>query len=217
MELTCLAPILPQMTDKNHIEVLENTAKKEGYAQKTIEQTRFSLIGEGVGFCVSMGAVYLAEFCCPNETRALTGSLAKQLGAWRGTSAVKEQELAKKIMDVTLMNIGGIANMGAQFGLHRYQTEQQELLPFGAELGRVLVGRVGGTATALGALAIAENCLPNLTNWGSRHPSAFAHPSYARFTDLALNNLVQSAGALVGNIPAQLLYDKVVTAYQKAR
>jgi hypothetical protein len=84
--------------------------------------------------------------------------------------------------------------------------------PLAYELGRLITGRVVGTVTAIGALAFARIHAPKAMAGGEhRISNIFGNNATSlRFSELLLSNIVQSAGALAGNVPAQLLYDKVV-------
>lgn len=175
-------------------------------------QTRRSLAGEITGYVCSIGAVYIAERACPAKTQALIASIAKHIGHGRGSSAAAEMALAKRIVDVGIMNIGGSANMLTQFAMRRHGQPKEDREALGYELGRVVTGRVGGTVTAVTALAMAETFAPRLMDFGERQGARLLRdrPWSARFSELALSNAVQSVGALAGNIPAQLLYDRLM-------
>jgi hypothetical protein len=69
-----------------------------------------------------------------------------------------------------------------------------------------------GTATAVGTLAFARTYTPKAMAGGEHHLSKLLgnNAKSLRFSELLLSNLVQSSGALAGNVPTQLLYDKVV-------
>ena len=110
------------------------------------------------------------------------------------------------------MNIAGLSNMGMQFALHRTSMNPEDKPPLAHELGRLVAGRVVGTATAVSTLALAHTYTPkamaSTQHFGSKLLGNTAKTD--RFSELLLSNIIQSAGALVGNVPAQLLYDKVV-------
>ncbi len=171
-------------------------------------QTRISALGEVSGYAVGLGAVYLADYLLPKQKRGAIDWLARQLGRWHGTGGEAQQVLAGKIADVTVMNLGGLVNMGTQFTLHRHAQPSDERTPLGEELGRVLTGRVAGTATAVGALTLASTLLPGpLASVEAAAGKLLGNRP--RLGALAVSNLVQSLGALMGNVPAQLLYDRL--------
>ena len=184
---------------------------------KAAKQLRASVLGEVTGFACAIGAVYIAERMTPHQTNQIIESIARRLGKWRGTNAEIEKKLAHKVVDVGLMNVGGVVNMATQFTLHRQQVPESEREPLSYDLGRVITGRIGGTATAIGTLALAETFAPKLMNHGTTGAGKLLGNSTKsiRFAELALSNLVQSIGALAGNVPAQLLYDKVLGRDQK--
>lgn len=175
-------------------------------------QVRTSFVGEISGFACSIGAVYVAERVCPQQTTRFIGRLAEQLGRWRGTSAAVEKALAHKVADVTLMHTGGLANMATQFIWRRRQQRPEERQPLAYDVGRVVTGRAGGTVTAISALALAETFAPKLMDQGEHGAGRLLgnRPGSLRFAELALSSLVQSIGAMAGNVPAQLLYDKLL-------
>lgn len=172
-------------------------------------QAKLSFLGELSGFAVGIGAVYVAERACPQQTRALIEKLASKLGSWRRTSAAQERQLAHDIVDVAYMNVGGLVNMGTQFALRRHGQKPEAREPLAYDLGRVLSGRAGGTATALGTWALAKTLQPQLMQ---RSESGLGRlmGDRQRLAGLAISNGIQSVGALAGNIPAQLLYDKLI-------
>lgn len=172
-------------------------------------QLSISTLGEVTGYAIGIGAVYIAESLCPKQTRACIDGLAVKLGKSRGTSAVAQHDLAHKIVDVTVMNIGGFVNMATQFTLHRRAQNPEDRAPLAQDFGRVLTGRVAGTATAVGTLALAETFQP-LRMKQSANALSRLMGNRPRLAELAVSNLVQSAGALVGNVPAQILYDDLV-------
>ena len=179
---------------------------------ETTKQVRASVVGEVTGFGCAIGAIYIAERVSPRQTAQLIESIARRLSKWRGTSVETEKQLAHKVVDVGLMNVGGMVNMGTQFAVHRAQLPQEERQPLSYDLGRVVTGRVGGTVTAISTLALAETLAPQLMSRGKMSGGKLLGNSSQniRFAELALSNLVQSIGALAGNVPAQLLYDKVL-------
>ena len=172
-------------------------------------QMGISALGELSGYAVGIGAVYAAESLCPRQTRACIEGLARKLGQSRGTSAAAQHDLAHKIVDVAVMNIGGCVNMATQFAMHRHAQPPEDRAPLLQDVGRIVSGRIAGTATAVGALALAETFQPVRMQRSTQTLSRLLgnHP---RLAELALSNLVQSAGALVGNVPAQMLYDQLV-------
>ena len=105
-------------------------------SKKLTTQLLHSSLGEAAGFSVSIGAVYLAHYLMPSQTRAVTETLAERIAKWRGTHAGEERDLAKKVVDVTLMNVGGLSNMAMQFSLHRASMEPEDKPPLAHELGR---------------------------------------------------------------------------------
>lgn len=170
-------------------------------------QTRTSVIGESIGFACSIGAVYLTERAFPTLTHEITDKLAGKLGKWRHTSAAAQQTMAEDVVDFAIMNVAGLVNMATQFSIRRYSEKPEERAPLGYELGRIATGRLAGTATAAGALAFMKTNAPRLMNENTLLGKGRGR---VRFTELALSNLVMSIGALGGNVPAQLLYDKLV-------
>jgi len=180
--------------------------------KKFSTQFAHSALGEVVGLTVSLGAVYFAHHLLPNQTRAVTHKIAEKLGHWRSTHAHEQALCARKIMDVTLMNIGGLSNMGVQFCLHRTSMKPEDRPPLALELGRLLGGRVAGTVTAIGTLALAQAHAPSTIMKSERQLSKLLGntATTARFSELFISDITQSVGALVGNVPAQILYDKLV-------
>lgn len=191
---------------------------EDATASSAKQQTRQSILGEVTGYACGIGAVYVAEAMCPNQTRALIARLAESLGRWRGTSATVEAELARKVTDLAIMNVGGFVNMGTQFFWRRHQQSREERQPLPYELGRVMTGRIGGTITAFGTWALAETFAPRLMQAGQQRASKLMgdHACSGQLAERAMGNLVQSVGALAGNIPAQLLYDRLL-GHDKAR
>jgi hypothetical protein len=170
-------------------------------------QTRTSFIGESIGFACSLGAVYLTERACPELTRQANEKLAERLGTWRHTNAAKQKAMAEDVVDFAIMNVAGLVNMASQFAIRRHSQKPDERPPLGYELGRLATGRFAGTVTAAGALAFMKTNAPRLMNENTLLGKG---PKNVRFAELALSNLVMSLGALGGNVPAQLLYDRLV-------
>ncbi len=170
-------------------------------------------LGELVGIVVSLGAVYFANHLLPNQTRAATQMVARTLGKWRGTHAHEQEICARKIMDVTLMNIGGLSNMSAQFALHRTSIAPDDRPPLAHELGRLFTGRVVGTVTAIGTLALTQKNAPSAMKKTEQHLSKCFGSTTAsnRFSELLVSDIIQSVGAVAGNAPAQILFDKLVS------
>ena len=166
-------------------------------------QARISVAGEMVGLAVSIGAVYAAERLAPRQLNAFTERLARALGEHRGTGSEQQLATARKIADFSIMNIGGLMNVGTQFALHRHAQPRDERAPLASDFGRVLTGRAVGTGTAGLALLMAEKYLPG---------RMLGHQS--RLGELAISSLIQSAGALPGNISAQLLYDQLLGTHK---
>jgi hypothetical protein len=178
-----------------------------------------SALGEMTAFTLAIGAVYASGHVFPRQTKALISHLAESLGKWRGAHAETQTGLAKKIIDVGIMNMAGASGMAIQFGLRRWQQPPEEKTPFWYEAGRLAIGRIGGTITALGALTFmgtkAPGMLKNLE--GGIAQGIGAGSQSERFAELFASNAIQSAGAIMGNAPAQLLYDCVVNPPQKSR
>jgi hypothetical protein len=173
------------------------------------DQLSISTLGELSGYAVGIGAVYAAESLCPRQTRACIDGLAIRLGRSRGTSAAAQYALAHKVVDVAVMNLGGFVNMVTQFGLHRRTQPAKERAPLIQDIGRVISGRLAGTVTAVATLALAETFQPVRLARGTQGLSRLLG-GRPRLAELALSNMIQSAGALVGNVPAQMLYDRLV-------
>ena len=169
-------------------------------------------LGELVGIAVSLGTVYFANHLLPNQTRAATQMVARILGKWRGTQAQAQEICAHKIMDVTLMNIGGLSNMVAQFALHRTSIAPDDRQPLAHEIGRLFTGRVVGTITAIGTLALTQKNAPSAMKKSEQRLSKLLGSTTAssRFSELFVSDIIQSAGAIAGNAPAQILFDKLV-------
>ena len=153
-----------------------------------------------------------AHHVFPKQSNDFIGKLAVKLGEWRGTSPVAQQILARQITDVTVMNIGGLANMGGQFALHRKGFDPKERSTVKSDFGRVITGRVAGTATAIGMVAIAKTLGPQAMKRSEQALSSLMGNSAKsdRFVELFISNAIQSVGGIAGNVPAQLLYDKLV-------
>lgn len=175
-------------------------------------QLLHSALGEVVGLSVSLGAVYVANHMFPGQTKWATKKIAERLGTWRGTAPTEQLACASKIMDVTLMNIGGISNMATQFTLHRHATNPEDRQPLGHDIGRLLAGRVAGTVTSIGSLAFAQKHMPSGIGKSERRISDVMGkgPAAERFAELFISDIIQSIGAIPGNVSAQLLYDQIV-------
>ena len=176
-----------------------------------LKQARISLVSECAAIAVSLCAVYAAEGIFPEHMEAASATLARQLGRWKNTPGAVQEPLARRLTDAAVMNIGGVANMGLQFALHRQEQPKEERLPLAQEAGRLLSGRAAGTLGAFTALALASPHLP------TAQASDTASASKRRFTELVTNNAIQSLGALAGNIPAQVLYDRLVSRFERTR
>ncbi|MEJ0010432.1 MAG: hypothetical protein WDN72_08030 [Alphaproteobacteria bacterium] len=176
------------------------------------QQFKYSALGEMTGFTMALGAVYLADVACPRQTQAFVRHLGGLLGKWRGTGAEAQHLLAEKITDVALMNIGGAANVALQYGLRRHDLapDQRRSTPY--EIGRLIVGRSIGTATALGSFTLAETMMPARMRaaeiWGGKLMGGSAVAE--KFAGRILSDAIQSVAAVFGNIPGQVLYDKVL-------
>lgn len=176
-------------------------------------------MAEITAFAVAIGAVYATERLFPHQTQAFVSRLAEKLGEWRGKDTATQQALAKKIVDVTIMNLGGAASLGVQFGLRRAQQKEEggEKTPLLYEAGRLAAGRILGTATAIGTLALMETRAPGIMKQAESGVSRLfgASPKSDRFAALAVSDAVQSVGATLGNAPAQVLYDHLVGTPEK--
>ncbi len=180
--------------------------------QPALLQAAQTTLGELTGFAVSIGAVYASERLCPNQVRRFTESLAKKLGEWRKLPVSSQEILAQKITDIGLMQMGGIANLGVQFSVRRSAQHEDEKQSLPYEIGRLLAGRFTGTATAMMTLAAVETKTPKLMQGGERVISRMLGHCRGseRFAELVMSNAVQTAGGMMGNAPAQLLYDKLL-------
>lgn len=179
-------------------------------------QLRQSLAGEIVGTIVSVGAVYLARQVAPEQTERLTQLFAKILARHFNHTPEQAAQIAQKATDVTLMHLGGLGNMGTQMALRLRNPELRA--KFGLkELGRVIVGRTAGTIGATGAIIGLETHAPDVLRATEQVMAKGIHLGQApdaretRLASLILSSLMQSAGAIASNTPAQLLYDRVVT------
>lgn len=178
-------------------------------------QTGISTLGEIAGLVVSIGAVYGAEYLAPHQTRGFIQRLARALSHHRGESIESQFVTAHKIADFAIMNVGGMVNMSTQFALHRYCQSPEERPPLGHGLGRVLAGRLVGTVTAGSALVLAECHAPQgLESVKQRMGTMLGN--HRRLGELTTSSVIQSAGALPGNVAAQLLYDRL-TGNDKSR
>lgn len=184
----------------------------EATQKAAASQLLHSALGEVVGLSVSLGAVYVANHLFPGQTRWATKKIAERLGTWRGTAPTEQLACAGKIMDVTLMNIGGLSNMATQFTLHRQAMKPEDRQPLGYDLGRLLAGRVAGTATSIGTLALTQKHMSSRMFRSERRVSDILGGGAAsdRFAELFVSDIIQSIGAMPGNVTAQLLYDHVV-------
>ena len=180
--------------------------------KKASTQLLHSSLGEAAGFAVSLGAVYFADCLLPGPTSRATKRVAQALSRWRHTETAQEIACARKIIDVSLMNIGGLTNMGTQFTLHRYGINPEERAPLAQDLGRLLTGRLVGTATSIGALAFTQKHMSSAISTGEKGISDALAGGAAgdRFAELLISNIIQSIGALPGSVSAQLLYDRVM-------
>lgn len=182
-------------------------------------------LGEVVATAVSIGAVYVKDHLFPGQTERATQAIAKILGGWRETSPETQQALAAKILDVTAMHLGGLANMVTQFALRRARQPKAEQTPFLYEVGRLLFGRAAGTVMSIGTLALAESQAPDAMRQGEAKIASaldavgkivrIEDKHKARLSELLVSSLVQSAGAMVGNAPAQLLFDRIVPCAER--
>lgn len=172
------------------------------------QQAFVSAVGEIVGLTVSIGAVYCAEHLAPRQMQSLTQRLARTLGKHAGDSHEQQLAAARKIADFSIMNMGGLMNMSTQFALHRHAQSADERAPLARDLGRVITGRMAGTVTAGLSLLMAEKHLPGGMDKVERRVGQIFGRS-ARLGELVTSSLVQSAGALPGNVSAQLLYDRL--------
>lgn len=173
-----------------------------------------SALGEIVAFSLAIGAVYVSDRLFPKQIESVVARIARSLGQWRDTSPEMQTELAKKIFDVGIMNMAGISGMAVQFGMRRAHQKPEEKTPFWYEAGRLAVGRLAGTITAIGTLALMTTRTPGLMKGMesgiSKQLGTNAHSD--RLAELFVSNAVQTVGAIAGNAPAQLLYDRLVHA-----
>jgi hypothetical protein len=177
-----------------------------------MSQTMQTIVGEITGSILAIGAVYIAERGCPKHTEAFIESLAHKIGQWRGLPAHTQQKLAKEITDFGVMNLGSGANLAVQLGMRWGTRKPEEERSFAYEVPRLAVGRIGGTITAAGGLALAKTFAPRLME-GSASPAVrlFGGGLTAQWLGKqVMSNLVQSAAALPGNVPAQLLFDHLL-------
>lgn len=189
----------------------ENKKDTELHESAT-RQLRNTALGEMTAFSIAIGAVYASEMLLPKHTQALVARLAEHLGQWRGVSAETQTGFAQKILDVGIMNMAGASSFAVQFGLRRSYQSAEEKTPLWYEAGRLVAGRIVGTMTAIGALAVmgtkAPGVMRHMETGMSGKLGANIHAD--RFAELFVSNAVQSLGAIAGNAPAQLLYDHVV-------
>jgi hypothetical protein len=201
------------MNSESPLETAPYDAPSAPSTKAASTQFLHSGLGEVVGIAVSLGAVYFANHLLPNQTRVATQMVARTLGKWRGTPMHQQEICARKIIDVTLMNIGGLSNMGAQFALHRTSIAPEDRPPLTHELGRLFTGRVVGTITAIGTLALTQKNAPLAMKSTEQRLSRFLGNTAAssRFSELFISDIIQSVGAVAGNAPAQILFDKLVS------
>lgn len=181
-------------------------------AEPLKRQMQISAVGEICAFSLAIGAVYVCERVLPRQTEAFTHKIADLLARCRGTSAQAQTLWAKKILAVGIMNLAGAAGMATQFGIRRAQHKADEKMPLGYEFGRLIAGRLVGTVAAISALTLMETKAAPVVRRLERFA---ARGSNARFAELLVSNSIQTAGAVVGNAPAQLLYDCLVNPPQK--
>jgi hypothetical protein len=198
----------------------EQQKNKKESAEQTkplLRQVATSALGEVAAFSIAIGAVYVTEHLFPKQTQAFVSRLAEHLGRWRGVSPETQHVLAKRILDVGVMNIGGTVNMGVQFTMRRINQKPEEKTPLLYELGRLAAGRIIGTATAFSALALMHS---HASSWINKTERGLTNrlggaARDARLSELLVSNTVQSVGAIAGNVPAQLLYDRLVNPPEK--
>ncbi|MFM9889636.1 MAG: hypothetical protein ACKVOE_03180 [Rickettsiales bacterium] len=200
----------------------DDTPSRPRKAAPLRTQFTTTALGEMTSVALAIGAVYAADLAFPKKTAAFVDKLAHGIAGWRKTSAAAEQGLAKTITDVGLMNIGGAASFGVQYGLRRNaQKEANEALGLkenpvkhSYEVARLLAGMLGGTAIAISGLALTRWKFPGIVRGGEAVIAGVVgdRPGAKRFSEVAMNNLIQLVGAVPGNAAAQLLFDRVVDA-----
>ncbi len=188
------------------------TEKQEDLHEPLKRQVTISAVGEMVAFTLAIGAVYVSERMMPKQTEAFVQEIAGQMAKWRGASVESQKLCAKKILDVAIMNMAGATGMAAQFGIRRAHQKEEDKMPLWYEASRLLTGRVVGTFTALSTLALMETRAPK---WMRKMEGSVSKGTNDRFGELLVSNSVQTVGAIVGNAPAQLLYDHLVNPPQK--
>jgi hypothetical protein len=178
-------------------------------------------IGEMVGTVVAVASVLLGRHAFRPHVAALEERLASAYA--RAANVERAQQLAGKTMDVLLMNLGGMANLATQFTLRRISSGAEQD-PLWQDVARVAFGRLVGTTGAVAAISAAENLAePSLRQaeqkigwlvWQSRRlMGAVEQPEPSqidqRLAELLASSMVQSAGAILSNAPAQTLFTKV--------
>ena len=206
---------------------LPDTASPRAFSHA--RQVGTTLLGEVVATAVSIGAVYAKDYLFHDQNEKAAAGIANIIARYRGTSGAVELKLAGEILDITAMHLGGLANVTTQFALRRAQQSPETRTSFLYEAGRLLFGRCAGTVTSIGTLALAKSQAPGAMRYGEGKMESLVgavgkltrlapnEAMHTRLAELMVSNLVQSAGAVAGNAPAQLLFDKLMQPKQPAR
>jgi hypothetical protein len=195
-----------------HKETKPTASKKEAIFKSVNDQLAVTIMGEIVATSMAIGAVYVTDLLLPKQTEAFVARLATYMAKWRGVNAESQKLYAKKIVDVTVMNMAGLAGMGTQVAVRRAHQSEEEKTPLWYEIGRLAAGRIFGTFTSVQALTTMEKKFPSTLRSAESIISKRIGANVAtdRFSELLVSNVVQAAGATVGHAPAQLLYDYLI-------
>lgn len=182
---------------------------------------------EVVGSAVSLASVFVARKLMPEQTEQLTSRLSHALVKNNRRSPQQARENAEHIIDVVLMNLGGVAGMLTQFTLRRMNGKGQK--PLHIDLAALLLGRIGGTSTMAAGLYTTEKFAQtplraseatlakgihrlNAAISGKRDMPVSADEQRAAY--VVVSNVLQSLFAAPGNTLAQTFVDREIAKRQ---
>lgn len=187
--------------------------------------------GEVVGSAVALGSVFAARKAFPGQTERMVSRLAGLIEKHSGKTPEDAQQAAERIVDVVLMNLGGMASMLTQFGMRRaFRDGHHYSLP--TDLAVLMAGRIAGTSTMSAGLCgteklaekplrASEEALAKGVHWLNRHAlgekGVEVTEDERRAAYVVISNVLQSIYAFPGNAAAQTFAERVADSVGKGQ
>lgn len=180
--------------------------------------------GEVTGSAIALASVFMARKVLPEQTEQLTSRLSDILQRRSAKTPEESHMTTERVIDVVLMNVGGLASVLTQFAMRRMgKNEHKYSLP--VDLAALLVGRIGGTSTMAAGLyatekmagtplRTSEDMVAKGIHWLNGKASGKENVPLSemeqRAAYVAVSNILQSLFAIPGNAMAQTFTDKVM-------